>query len=249
MSNGVASPPPDGAMDSARTTRDAALEHGVVTERMYWRGKPVPYITRWTAESVPQPRVVRRITPAGEGIGFEGEDPRADRRYGVLSIRSALARGCGEPNFRLVHPHRQRRAMEHSLCQVCSGPADTRADGRTLYLLGAAKPIAEVETTTAPPVHPPCAIEAVEHCPPLGRGHAVALVERATLYGVAGVIYDPETLAPLPHVGTRPGELAHVDIAAAASRWTLASFTVVSLHGVTAVSSEELHAMANATAS
>ncbi|MFD4509812.1 hypothetical protein [Streptomyces sp. NPDC058457] len=137
--------------------------------------------------------------------------------------------------------------MAHSLCQVCSGPASTRADGRTLYLLGGARPIAEGETTAAPPVHPPCAIEATESCPPLGQGYAIALVERATLYGVAGVIHDPETLAPLPHVGARPGELTHVDIAAPASRWTLASFTVVSLHGVATVSPEELMASVRPT--
>ncbi|MFK0106433.1 hypothetical protein [Streptomyces sp. NPDC091217] len=233
-------------MDSARTTRGTDLA-GVVTERLYWRGMPVPYITRWTAESVPQPRVVRRVTRAGEGIGFEDEDPRTDRRYGVLSIRSTLAPGRGKPDFRLVNPHRQRRAMEHSLCQVCSGPADTRTDGRTLYLLGGERPIAEGETTAAPPVHRPCAVESVENCPPLGRGYAVALVERATLYGVAGVIHDSGTLAPLPHVGSRPGELAHVDIASAASPWTLASFTVVSLHGVTAVSPDELMSAARPT--
>ncbi|MFF7987128.1 hypothetical protein ACFZDK_50015 [Streptomyces sp. NPDC007901] len=227
------------------TTIGAAEAGGVFTKGLRWRGKRVPYITRWTAESVPQPRVVRRVTLAGEGIGFEDEDPRTDRRYGVLHIRSALAPGRCEPEFHLVNPHRQRRAMEHSLCQVCSGPTvGTRADGRTLFLLGGAHPIAEGETTAAPPVHPPCAIEAVENCPPLGRGYAVALVERATLYGVAGVIHDPKTLAPLPHVGSRPGELAHVDIASAVSPWTLASFTVVSLHGVTSVSPDELHAMA-----
>ncbi|MFJ3779813.1 hypothetical protein ACIPX0_49945 [Streptomyces sp. NPDC090075] len=230
-------------MTTARA-RSGTVPEDDVAERLRWRGRLVPYITWWTAESVPEPRVVRRVTRAGEGIGFEDEDPRTDRRYGVLCIRSALAPGRGEPEFRFVHPHRQRRAMEHSLCQVCSGPADTRADGRTLFLLGGARPISEGETTAAPPVHWPCAIEAVGNCPPLERGYAVALVERATLYGVAGVVHDRETLAPLPHVGSRPGELAHVDIASAASRWTLASFTVVSLHGVTAVSPDELHAMA-----
>ncbi|MFD3590494.1 hypothetical protein [Streptomyces sp. NPDC058683] len=235
-------------MNAARATTRTGAETGVVTKRLHWRGKLVPYITAWSAESVPQPRVERRITGAGEGIGFEDEDPRTDRRYGVLCIRSTLTPGRGEPEFRLIHPHRQRRAMDHSLCQVCSGPTvGTRADGRTLYLLGGARPIAEGETTAAPPVHPSCAIEATENCPPLRRGHAAALVERATLYGVAGVIYNPETLAPLPHVGSRPGELPHVDIAADASRWTLASFTVVSLHGVTPVSPDELHAMANPT--
>lgn len=237
-------------MSAARaTTIGAAEPRGAVTKGLRWHGRPVPYITRWTAESVTQPHIVRRVTHAGEGIGYEDEDPQTDRHYGVLHIRPALAPGRGEPEFHLVNPHHQRRAMEHSLCQVCSGPtAGTQADGRTLFLLGSAHPIAEGETTAAPPVHPPCAIEAVQNCPPLGRGHAAALVERATLYGVAGVIHDPETLAPLPHVGSRPGELAHVDIASAASPWTLASFTVVSLHGVTAVSPDELHAMAKETA-
>jgi hypothetical protein len=54
------------------------------------------------------------------------------------------------------------------------------------------------------------------------------------------------TLAPLPRPGPRPGELQHVHVSDKEIRWTLANFTVVSLHGVTPVSPDELHAMAEA---
>ena len=58
------------------------------------------------------------------------------------------------------------------------------------------------------------------------------------------MLYDPVTLAPLPTPGKRPDDLAHVHIGDKRIRWTLANFTVVSLHGITPVSLEELHAMA-----
>lgn len=214
-------------------------------KRRQWRGMRVPYITSWTAESVPQPPVIRIFGRGGEGIGYADEEPLVDRRHEALWARSSIAPGRGEPVFHRVNSRRQQRAMRYSLCQVCGEAAiGWRADERTLHLLGGDTPIAEGETTTAPPVHPACAVEATENCPPLRRGHAAALVEFSPLWGVAGIVHDPVTLAPLPNSGPRLNELQHVHIGAKQIRWTLASFTVVSLHGVTRVFPDELHAMA-----
>lgn len=211
----------------------------------YWNGMHVPYITAWTAEAVPQPEVKRVVRIGGEGIGYEGEDPVTDRRHEALWVRSALAQGRGRPDFRRISSPRQKRAVKYELCQVCGETVlGWRADERILYLLGGDAPITEGETTAAPPVHPFCAIEATENCPPLRQGHAAALVEYNPLWGVAGVVYDPVTLAPLPNPGKRPGELQHVHVSTKEIRWTLANFTVVSLHGITPVSPQQLHAMA-----
>ncbi|MEJ8632426.1 hypothetical protein [Streptomyces sp. MS2.AVA.5] len=208
-----------------------------------WNGMRVPYITHWTAESVPQPKLIRLIGRGGEGIGYADEEPVTDRRHEALWHRSGLAQGRGRPDFARVNSLRQKRAMRLNLCQVC-GEEATLADGRTLHLMGAATAITEGETTAAPPLHPVCALESIENCPFLKRSHSAALVEYSPLWGVAGVVHDPVTLAPLPNPGRRPEDLTHVHVADKAIRWTLANFTVISLHGVSAVSREDLVAMA-----
>ncbi|MFJ6636734.1 hypothetical protein ACIQMR_36040 [Streptomyces sp. NPDC091376] len=109
---------------------------------------------------------------------------------------------------------------------------------------GAATPVGEGETTAAPPVHPSCALEAIEHCPHLRRHHAAALVERSALWGVAGILHAPVTLVPLPAPGGHPYDLVRVHVADPQIRWTLANFTVHSLDGVTAVSLPDLVVMA-----
>ncbi|MHB9862005.1 hypothetical protein [Streptomyces sp. YIM S03343] len=216
----------------------------MTVQQHYWNGMRVPYITAWTAEEVRQSAVIRIVGIGGEGIGYKDEDPVADRRHEALWVRSALAQGRGKPDFHRVNSLRQKRAVRYELCQVCGETVvGSQADGPALYLLGGDTPIAEGETTTAPPVHPLCAVEAIENCPHL-RHHAAALVSYSPLWGVAGVVYDPVTLAPLPSRGRRPNDLTHVYVGDKRIRWTVANFTVVSLHGVAAVSTNELHAMA-----
>lgn len=215
-----------------------------MTQPLFWNGTRVPYITAWTAEALPQPKVVRHIGYAGEGIGYEDENPVTDRRYEALWVRSGLAPGCGKPNFFRLNTHRQKRAMRYSLCQVCGESLfGRRTEERTLHLLGGVEPIAEGETTTAPPVHALCGVESIENCPPPQRGWAAGLVEHSPLWGVAGAVHDPVTLEPLLQPVGRPGELQHVQVEDKTIRWTLASFTVASLHGVTPVSRDELYAM------
>ncbi|MFF4902248.1 hypothetical protein [Streptomyces sp. NPDC001068] len=214
-------------------------------KQLHWGDLRVPYITAWSAEVVPQPDVVRVTRRGGEGIGYEDEDPVIDRRHEALWVRSGMARGRGAPDFSRINSLRQKRAMRYDLCQLCGFTVlGTRDDERTLCLMGGDRPIAEGETTTAPPVHPACAKYSIENCPPLRRKHAAALVDVSRLWGVAGVVFDPVTMQPLPSTGSRPGDLDHVHVADKAIRWTLANFTVHSLHGVTPVSTDELYAMA-----
>ncbi|WP_406011614.1 hypothetical protein OG440_39070 (plasmid) [Streptomyces sp. NBC_00637] len=211
-----------------------------------WNGMRVPYITQWTAETVDQPKIIRIFARGGEGIGYEDEHSVTDRRDEALWVRSGLGQGRGRPDFARISSPRQKRAIRYSLCQVCGKAVlNCRDDERTLHLLGGSTPIAEGETTAAPPLHPLCAVESVENCRFLQRGWAAALVEYSPLWGVAGVVYDPVTLDPLPSPGRRPNDLTHVHIGDELIRWTLANFTAVSLHGVTPVSPEELHAMAS----
>ncbi|MGW8954746.1 hypothetical protein [Streptomyces sp. NPDC055709] len=214
-----------------------------MTQQHYWNGMRVPYITAWSAEAVSQPSIIRLIGRGGWGIGYVEEEPTTDRRHEALWVRTALAPGRGRPDFARVNSLRQKRAMRFGLCQVCGREA-ARADERTLHLVGSDVPIREEETTTAPPVHPACALESIENCPYLRRKYAAALVEYTPLWGVAGIVYDPETLAPLVSPGARPDDFTHVHVADPRIRWTLANFTVISLHGVTPVFMDDLAAMA-----
>ncbi|ATW51123.1 hypothetical protein [Streptomyces peucetius] len=59
--------------------------------------------------------------------------------------------------------------------------------------------------------------------------------------GVAGIVYDPRTLQPLPG---ELGDLTFVSYSDPRLRWTLAARSLISLHGCTTVDLEELAATA-----
>ncbi|MFI0773060.1 hypothetical protein ACH4TQ_50865 [Streptomyces sp. NPDC021218] len=129
-------------------------------------------------------------------IGYADEYGIADRRRGALWIRVPVKPGAGAPLQGRVHALRQRQAMNYMLCQFCGRPTDDRPDGRHLFLLHAAngKPIADGERTATPPVCDGCALEVLGR-PVVWRECAAALVEDATAWGVAGIVYAPETLS------------------------------------------------------
>lgn len=131
------------------------------------------------------------------------------------------------------------------LCQVCGTSTFGRPDERHLFLMRSAdgRPITEGEQTSTPPVCEPCAVESVGACPHLRKGYTAALVERAQMWGVAGLVHDPHTLAPVHGPGGRPVAVSPESLLI---RWTLAACTVVTLHGCTTVDLEHLTAKATA---
>jgi hypothetical protein len=171
----------------------------------------VPYITEWSGERYPKPRIVAR---GRWGIGY-AKERRGDRDHrGVLWTRVTAAPGDGRPRFRQVHPLRQRQAMRRLLCQVCGGPAD-RDERGVLWLLGEAhKGWAGSEVTGQPPVCLDCAVVASRACPHL-RGNALAMrVGHAPIESVAGILHGPGPDGPrrlgaatLPYTDPRIGWL------------------------------------------
>ncbi|WP_199845840.1 hypothetical protein [Streptomyces europaeiscabiei] len=164
------------------------------------KGLPVPYITAWSNERLPQPTVIT----AADGIAFEdafGVNGHAQGRdaAGVLWKRWALRQGDGTPEFNVVHGPRQKRAMRRFLCQVCGGPSDENEQGR-LWLLEDYRGVEgwpEREVTTHPPVCRACAPLAARLCPHL-RDKAVAVrAGRVALDGVYGKVYQRGS-GPLP---------------------------------------------------
>ncbi|WP_406405103.1 hypothetical protein OH805_38350 [Streptomyces sp. NBC_00879] len=59
----------------------------MTSQQHIWNGMRVPYITAWTAESIPQPKAIRLIGRGGEDIGYADEEPLVDRRHEALWIR------------------------------------------------------------------------------------------------------------------------------------------------------------------
>lgn len=198
----------------------------------------VPYIAPWTGENAPPPAITTRQGRDGTEIGYADEYGIGDRRRGALWIRMPVKPGAGAPLVDRVHALRQRQAINHMLCQYCGRPTGDRRDGRRLFLLraGTGRPITDGERTTTPPVCDGCAIEARDR--PSARRKCVAvLVEEATAWGVAGVVYSPETLRPVP--GEHGERFTLVAYGAPLLRWTLACREVVTLHGCTAVDLED----------
>ncbi|MFF2926612.1 MULTISPECIES: hypothetical protein [Bacillati] len=213
--------------------------------QLTWNGWHVPFIAPWSGETPRAGTIVR--APRGPGIAYLDELAAADRRNGILWVRSAALRGVGRPNLAGVHPLRQRQAMSHMLCQVCAkstyDDAFNRRGGRHLFLVRAdeGQAIREGEQTATPPICDPCAAESVRACPELRKGYTAALVERPQPWGVAGTLYDPRTLRPRPAPKTRDG-LTFVNYEDPQLPWTLAARDVVTLLGCTTVDLDRLAA-------
>jgi len=223
-----------------------------IPRQFYVNDLRVPFIAPWSREKQPRFSIARRHPLLGGGICYPDER-RDDRWNQVLWVRMPAVRGVGKPFLAGVHALRQRQCISHMLCQICGGSTyhsrpreptkpSPSADERHLFLVRAATGVAitEGERTASPPVHEACAIEAVEDCPHLGKGATASLVEYSPNWGVAGIVYDPETLEPQPGDGT--DGLTYVAYEDPRLPWTLAAREVVALHGCTTVDLDELAA-------
>jgi hypothetical protein len=158
----------------------------------------VPYIAAWSAE--------RENDVVGDGFvlrvnAFTGQtqlryrdEHLTDRdSHGVLWHRVAWSPGIGRPAFADVHTVRQRRAMNHALCQICgSNKGDLWLTPALLWDAHLAENGHSAPYQTSdPPVCRSCYGLAVRHCPELGRGHVVLAPGSWAITGVRGQIADP----------------------------------------------------------
>ena len=186
---------------------------------------PVPYVADWTGESVNCAGMT--VRPDGSGLCYRDEQP-SDRDYrGVLWARMTYAPGEGAPRFPLMHPARQRRAMEKLLCQVCGGPSSKTNRG-WLFLLPSG-PVDDVRTTK-PPICEPCAVLAMRHCPHLTDPIAVR-VRRPRVWGVYGDMWALRSGALV----TRDDGDGFMQYGHANARWFLATHLVLDLDRCTRV--------------
>jgi hypothetical protein len=148
----------------------------------------VPHITAWSLEH-PQ---ARGLVAGPDGLAYTDESPEDRDPDGALWTNWSQCRYRGTPRFAIVHPQRQRTAMQELLCQVCAQPADVDSRG-VLWLLEDNRDDfphwPEELLTTHPPVCLPCTQEAIESCPHLNKGFVAVRVKRSQIFGVYGSIH------------------------------------------------------------
>lgn len=167
-----------------------------VKDLVTWKGKPVPWITRWTGEIIDDDdRVLRPfLNPAGQLQLNYVTDPENQEREanGILWQREGVSRG-GEPEFSQVSTYRQRAAMRKRLCQVC-GEKITSPVIQWLMAPGQLDVTQQGEAVTMnAPTCDECVEIALAKCPHLIKaGHFIVKVIEYELWGVYGevVLWD-----------------------------------------------------------
>ncbi|MFE0764162.1 hypothetical protein [Streptomyces smyrnaeus] len=194
--------------------------------------KPPPGVVPFIAGRSEEESYIGPLTllPGRTGLAYTDETPYDRDSFGALWVRAPLRPKArrGKPRLERVHAFRQRRCMLDMRCQVCrqSPPAP---DGPHLFLMrDVGRPVEEGERTTSPPVCVPCAVIAVQVCPPLrDDGYVAAWVGQAPAWGIAGTPYTPGTVTKIPG-----RDLVQVEYGTRRLPWVVAARTVVALHTV-----------------
>ncbi|MFD7972959.1 hypothetical protein [Streptomyces clavifer] len=164
------------------------------------RPTAIPYITQREGEdAAPDDLVLRPPYASSRGsyrLFYADEDPRLDRdAHNVLWARvsfnplDAQKRPTGKPQWKLMHPFRQRITMEALRCQICTDLATTRIG--TIFLAGA-NDYQNTEPpllTNQPPVCAKHVRTATSLCEHLEEDPVVFLATSAPMYGVLGTLY------------------------------------------------------------
>jgi hypothetical protein len=179
-------------------TRTRETNHPV---RPTLRPAVVPYITQRAGEEAAPDNLVLLPSSGSRGrrtyrLFYADEDARLDRDLRqVLWARVSFTpyderrRPTGEPEWKLMHPFRQRITMERMRCQICTAPAATPLG--SVFLAGPADYGSHEAPllTNQPPVCPRHVTTAAALCPHLGEDPVVFLATSAPVYGVLGTMY------------------------------------------------------------
>lgn len=212
-----------------------------MTDLIAWKGKPVPWVTRWTGEMLPTEHTVMHVEQAPEpgavALAYNSDlSPEEREANGILWQREGIARG-GEPQFSQVSTYRQRAAMRKRLCQVCG----KKIESPVISWLMAPGHLDVTDqghaVTTNPPTCDGCLKVSLEKCPHLLKaGHFVVKVLEYELWGVQGegVLYDPQANSIMrqnqirvPYEGELPPMLNRYAVVAKQQVVRLTKFKVV----------------------
>lgn len=169
---------------------------------LYHRGLWVPWVTKWSGETLMLTFVSMMRADGTIGLAYADRTPY-DVRDGMLWQRDAIAPGSGVPLWSQVHTGRQRLAMTTRRCQVCGTPID--APGEPVPWLLPADEHARIdrngtlELTGTAPTCRNCWLTARSLCPHLRhRGAVECLVTATSPWGVYGQIFWPGRKEPTP---------------------------------------------------
>ncbi|MFI6495649.1 hypothetical protein [Streptomyces sp. NPDC050564] len=174
------------------------------------RSPLIPYVVqRKGEEAAPDNLRILEFAPGRHRLYYADENPQRDRDMrGVLWARCAFNPAdenrmpTGEPQWKMMHPHRQMVTMQHLRCQVCTRQARTRLGYIFLAGRGNQDPTQAQILTNQPPVCAQHAPAAAQLCPHLAGDPIVFLAHSAPLYGVGGVLYGRNSSGV--HVVARP---------------------------------------------
>lgn len=207
----------------------------------------VPYITARGGEEADS-FLSLRATYDGAGVhrlGYWDESTEDRDVRGVLWSRVSQSIGddglpTGDPQWKLVHPARQRETMLRLRCQVCVDSA--RTPEGILFLESkkdGAPALGATVRTAQPPVCRRHARIAASRCPYLAAHGCVALLaQSALLYGVIGT---PHTYSE-HGIQVLAGDDVPVPYGHPSLRWFLASQLVRTLRAFTVLDLDDLPA-------
>jgi hypothetical protein len=158
-----------------------------------YKGRPVPWITRWTGEIIGKPYTLTRARD-GKLYTTYDDDIYEDKFGGTLWQREGIQRG-GEPQWKQVSTYRQRFAMRACACQVCGQKINEKpirflmpADGYEIVPPDEFHDKPQTITLTAPTCSE-CIPLALKLCPHLKKnGYQILKVATYRLWGVYGEI-------------------------------------------------------------
>ncbi|MEV5847421.1 hypothetical protein AB0M32_36205 [Streptomyces sp. NPDC051985] len=174
----------------------------------------VPFITLRRGEEAAPANFFVTGAPGRRRLHYRDEDPRDRDAHGVLWARCSLnpvddlKRPTGTPEWKLMHPFRQRITMGALHCQDCAAPARTPLGHVFLAGPNFTVPDQGPLLTGQPPVCAKHIQSSARLCPHLGGGPKVFVVRSAPLYGVIGTLYGyregvikvvAESDVPLPY--------------------------------------------------
>ncbi|MFH8805562.1 ATP-binding protein [Streptomyces sp. NPDC017936] len=184
-----------GGMTHPQTPAHAALPR---TRENTVRTEPplIPFVVQPEGEeAAPANLILTSLGPDRYRLRYADEDPRDRDLRGVLWARCSfgevddLGMSAGKPQWRMMHPLRQRGTMQALRCQVCTDPARTPLGYVFLAGPNAMDLEQPVILTNQPPVCSRHARPAADLCPHLTRDPMVFLAQSAPLYGVTGFGY------------------------------------------------------------
>jgi len=160
-----------------------------VSDLPSYKGKPVPWITRWSGETS-KDRFKYDIIRTSKGFSLVYPDGNETREGDLLWQREGLGRN-GHPEFKNVSTYRQRAAMRKCLCQVCGKKILDRPIPWLVPVLDDSIEYVDADTpiTLQAPTCAECIDLALQLCPHLKtNGYRILKVLDYELWGVFGQV-------------------------------------------------------------